>query len=73
MEINSNQNSFADILTDFTGDTVKNIKKTAIIDNANKKIEFVSSMANEISQGIQNNGYQMDSVIPVDSSVSYHV
>ena len=74
MEPSSVSTNYGDLLNDLVGDSVKLIRKNAIVDKLNGDIELAQSIANEIAQGIANNsGYEPDAKIPEHSTLSFHV
>jgi len=73
MEIGSVSNNYADILQELVADEVNQIKKATILEGLNMKVATASMVADDIATSLINGGYQMDSSIPEDSTLSYHV
>jgi len=71
MQISSISNNYADIMQDIATDQAKEIKKAAIMQELGLKVAMASLTADSILSSM--GGYQMDSVIPDDSTVSFHV
>ncbi len=72
MEINS-VNNYSALFQDLAATQVNEIKKAAILEELGIKVATASMVADDLIMSMADNGYQMDSVIPEDSTVSYHV
>lgn len=70
MEISSN---YTDIFQDLASTQVNQIKKAVIMEELGMKVAVASMVADDIATTLIDGGYQMDSDIPEDSTVSYHV
>ena len=71
MEIGSVSNGYIDLFQDITTSQVSEIKKAAIMEQLGIQLAIASDVANSICASF--GGYEMDSVIPEDSTVSFHV
>ena len=71
MKIGSISNSYADIMQDIAASQAKEIKKAAIMEQLGLKVAMASLTADGIMSSMS--GYEMDSVIPENSTVSFHV
>ena len=72
MEINS-ASGISELLQDMVASQAKEIRKAAILEQMGVKVAMASKVSEELIMSAINGGYQMDSEIPEDSTVSYHV
>ncbi len=70
MEISSN---YTNLFEDIALSQVNEIKKAAIMEELGIKVATASMVADDIISSLADNGWEMDEVIPEDSTVSYHV
>ena len=71
MEIGAIQNNYSDFFQDIVSSQAKEIQKTVILEQLNSKILMASITADSILASFD--GYEMDSAIPENSTVSFHV
>ena len=71
MEVTSISNGYSDIFQDLTDTQAKEIKKAAIMEQLSMKVAMASLTADSIMSSL--GGYEMDSEIPEDSTVSFHI
>ena len=71
--IGSLSNDYSAIFQDIAATQVNEIKKAAILEEMGIKVATAAMVADEIMTGMVDGSYQMDSVIPENSTVSYHV
>jgi hypothetical protein len=71
--ISSASSNYSYLFEDIASKQVNEIRKNAILEELNTKVAMASIVADDIMMGIANNGYEMDSVIPENSTVSFHV
>ena len=74
MDASSVSHNYGDILGDLVNDSANLIRKNAVVSKLNDDIELAQNTTNNIVQNIINNsGYEIDSKIPENSTVSFHV
>ena len=71
--IDSISPDYASFLQELAASQVKDIKKAAIMEELGIKVATASMVADDIATSLIGGGYQMDSVIPENSTVSFHV
>ncbi|MBR2069453.1 MAG: hypothetical protein IJ877_06810 [Candidatus Gastranaerophilales bacterium] len=70
MNIDSISNDYSQILQDMVETQSRQIKEAVILEELNMKMAVASTIVDSITSS---DTYQMDSVIPENSTVSYHV
>lgn len=73
MESTSISSNYGDLLTDMLSDSVKDIRKNAILSQMNTELSTVSGIANEIAAGEIYGGFEPDEYIPEGSTISFHI
>ena len=71
MQISSINSNYTDLFQDIANSQTKEIKKAAIMEELGLKVAMASITADSIMSSL--GGYEMDSVIPEDSTVSFHI
>ncbi len=71
MEISSISNNYSDIFQNLADTQAKEIKKAAIMEQLSMKVAMASLSADSIMTSL--GGYEMDSEIPEDSTISFHI
>lgn len=72
MEINS-ASGISELLQEMVSSQAAEIKKTVILEQLGMQVAMASKISEELIMSAIDGGYQMDSEIPEDSTVSYHV
>lgn len=70
MQIGS-MNNYSDIFQNVADSQAKEIKKAALLEELSLRVGMASITADSIMSSL--GGYEMDSEIPEDSTVSYHI
>ena len=65
--------SVSDILTDLLTDSVRDIRKNAILNQQGNELSISASVADDIASALKYGGYQPDNNIPEGSTLSFHV
>ena len=71
MQVGSIDNSYTDLFQNMADSQAKEIKKTVIMQELGLKVAMASLTADGILSSFD--GYEMDSVIPENSTISFHV
>ena len=71
MQISSVNSDYSNLFQNIADTQAKEIKKAAIMEELGLKVAMASITADSIMSSL--GGYEMDSVIPDDSTVSFHV
>ena len=69
----SSSTDYSYLLEDMILTDVNEIRKSAVLQHLGGKMDRAMSVANEITSSMGPGGYQMDNVIPEDSTFSIHV
>ena len=71
MQISSVNSDYSNLFQNIADTQAKEIKKAAIMEELGLKVAMASITADSIMSSL--GGYEMDSTIPDDSTVSFHV
>ena len=73
MESSSISSNYGDLLTDLLTDSVKDIRKSAIMTQMSGELAVQTSVANDIIAGATYGGFEPDEYISEGSTISFHV
>lgn len=71
--IDSLSSDYSKIFQDIASTQVNEARKSAMLAQLSTKVAASEMVAQEIASSLVNDGYEMDSTIPDDSTISFHV